>query len=159
MKAHVDREAPSDWFQGEDEMFRVGSEGRNQALAVGAKALGMYHLGQSENKQSLLGKARWKQPSEGGSNDHEKYSADDKVQSPQPKRRRVLHKKVVATAEGGSSELQVRDGALRGVSKKSGKDGLLLKSCNDNPNKKSGKKQKEITVEMRIINTGEPIGE
>jgi hypothetical protein len=120
----------------------------------------MHHLGRSENKRSLPGKARWTQPSEeGGSSDHEKDSADDEVQSPQPKRRRVLHKKVVAVAEGGSSELQLRDGALRGVSKKSGRDSLLLKKCIDNPNKKSGKKQKEITVEVRISNTGEPIGE
>ena len=106
LKAHVDREAQSDWFEGEDEMFRVGSEGRNQALAVGARALGMLHLGRSENKRSLLGKARWTQPSkEGGSSDHEKNSANDKVQSPQPKRWRVLHKKVVAADKGGSSKL------------------------------------------------------
>jgi len=64
LKAHVDREAQSDWFEREDEMFRVGSEGRNQALAVGARALRMHHLGRSENKRSLLGKARWTQPSE-----------------------------------------------------------------------------------------------
>lgn len=48
---------------------------------------------------------------------------------------------------------------MRGVSKKSSRDSLLLKNCNDNPNKKSGKKQKEIIVEVRISNTGEPIGE
>ena len=141
LKAHVDREAQSDWFEGEDKMFRVGSEGRNQALAVGARALGIHHLGRSENKRSLLGKARWTQPSEeGGSSDHEKDSTADEVQRRQPKRRRVLRKKVVVAAEGESSELEVRDGALRGVSKKSGRDSLLLKSSNDNPNKKPGKK-------------------
>ena len=138
LKAHVDREAQSDWFEGEDEMFRVGSEGRNQTLAVGARALGMHHLGRSETK---LGKARWTQPSEeGGNSDHEKDSTADEVQRRQPKRRRVLRKKVVVAAEGESSELEVRDGALRGVSKKSGRDSLLLKSSNDNPNKKPGKK-------------------